>query len=95
MVSQLVSSSVGSANTVLTLDTVAVFWRRNRSEGQQYNGRYKWRVVFKFVPFVIANLLDQRNEVDEVYIRDDMKDKSGTLKMKEIQQTLGYGWQYE
>ncbi|KAI7090656.1 hypothetical protein KC356_g1256 [Hortaea werneckii] len=73
-------------------DTIAVLWKRTRSKGELY----KWRVVSRFVPLVIADLLEQQSdEVDMVYIRSDVKDEDGTLDMKKVKETIGEPWTYD
>ncbi|GAB1734204.1 hypothetical protein NU195Hw_Modified_583t1 [Hortaea werneckii] len=73
-------------------DTIAVLWNRTRGKGEFY----KWRVVSRFVPLVIADLVVQRSdEVDRVYIRSDVKDEDGTLDMRKVKETIGELWTYD
>lgn len=74
------------------LDTIAVLWKRTRGKREFY----KWRVVSRFVPLVIADLLvQQSDEVDMVYIRCDVKDEDGTLDMKKVKEMIGEPWTYD
>lgn len=53
-------------------------------------------MVSRFVPLVIADLLEQQSDkVDEVYVRSDMKDEDGTLDMKKVKETIGVRWTYD
>ncbi|KAI6870904.1 hypothetical protein KC343_g10088 [Hortaea werneckii] len=73
-------------------DTIAVLWKRTRGKREFY----KWRVVSRFVPLVIADLLvQQSDEVDMVYIRCDVKDEDGTLDMKKVKEMIGEPWTYD
>lgn len=53
-------------------------------------------MVSRFVPLVFADLLEQMsNEVDEVYVRSDVKDEDGTLDMKKAKEAIGVPWTYD
>ena len=85
------SNRANLGRSLLHVDTVAVLWRRSQENGELH----RCRVKFSFVPFVIADIDDQRDEVDQLYLRSDMKDEDGTLDMKKITEAQGAPWYYE